>query len=152
MARRAVLCIFRILNRLVTLRANVDKNNLIFNNNIFMTAKQIANYLRLHRKRSGLSQRELAQIVGSLTEIPVSRHERSSTIPALLIALGYEVIFRVPISEIFPGLYETVEAGIEERLASMENELQQSPAKGPQAASVARKLEWLWERKNPETI
>jgi len=117
-----------------------------------MTAEQIANYLRLHRRKSGLSQRELAQIVGSLTEIPVSRHERSFTIPALLVALGYEVIFQVPISEIFPGLYQTVEAGIEERLAIMEDELQESTAKGLQAASVARKLEWLWERKNPETI
>ena len=117
-----------------------------------MTMEQIANYLRSHRRKSGLSQQELAQIVGSLTEIPVSRHERSLTIPALLIALSYEAIFRVPISEIFPGLYQTVEAGIEERLADLEGELQKSTAKGLQAVFVARKLEWLWERRNPEIL
>jgi len=140
-----------MFNRLVTLRANVDKHNLIFDNNIFMTTKQIANYLRLHRRKSGLSQRELAQIVGSLTDIPVSRHERSVTVPALLIALSYEVIFHVPISEIFPGLYQIVATGIEERLASLESDLQTSTAKGLQAASIARKLEFFWERNNPET-
>jgi hypothetical protein len=71
-------------------------------------------------------------------------------VPNLLTALGYEAIFRVPISELFPGLYQTVEAGIEERLAKMEEELQQSTAKGRRAALVARKLEFFWERKNME--
>ena len=117
-----------------------------------MTLKQIANYLRLHRRKSGLSQRELASIVGALTEVPISRHERSVTMPDLLIAVGYEVIFRAPISELFPGFYQTLEASIEERLADMEKELQESTAKGRRAASIARKLEWLWERKNPETL
>ena len=117
-----------------------------------MTLEQIASYLRTHRKKSGLSQRELASILGFLTEIQVSRHERSVTIPGLMIALGYEAIFRAPISEIFPGLFRAVEASIEDRLAILENELQQSTSKGRKAASIARKLEWLWERRNPESI
>jgi len=117
-----------------------------------MTLDQIASYLRTHRKKSGLSQRELASILGFLSEIQVSRHERSVTIPGLLIALGYEAIFRAPIAEIFPGLYRAVETSIEERLATMENELQQSNVKGRKAASVARKLEWFWERRNSESI
>lgn len=117
-----------------------------------MIFEQIANYLRSHRRKSGLSQKELAQIVGYITAAPVSEHERSVAIPALLIALGYEVIFRVPISELFPGLYQTVEANIEEQLSNIEIDLQQSTASGREAAVIARKLEWLWERKNPETL
>jgi transcriptional regulator with XRE-family HTH domain len=117
-----------------------------------MVFEQIGNYLRSHRRKSGLSQRELAHIVGFLSGIPVSRQERSVTIPTLLIALGYEAVFRVPVSELFPGLYRTVEASIEEQLESMENELQQSSTKGRQAAFIARKLEWLWERRNKETL
>ena len=116
-----------------------------------MTLKQIANYLRAHRRRCGLSQRELAEIVGYITQAPVSDHERSVTIPGLLIALSYEIVFRVPISELFPGLYRTVEAQVEEQLARIETELQDSSAKGKRAAFIARKLEWLWERRNPET-
>lgn len=117
-----------------------------------MTLEQIANYLRSHRRRSGLSQRELAQIVGFLTGFPVSQHERSAGIPALLIALSYEIVFRVPVSELFPGLYRAVEERIEEQLTSIENELQESTAKGRRAAYIARKLEWLWERRNPDAV
>jgi transcriptional regulator with XRE-family HTH domain len=113
-----------------------------------MTLEQLANYLRTHRKKSGFSQRELASILGFLTEIQVSRHERSITIPGLLIAVAYEVIFHVPISEMFPGLHTTVKANIEERLAEMEHELHQSTAKGRKATSIARKIEFLSERKN----
>lgn len=117
-----------------------------------MTVEQVANHLRSHRRVSGLSQCELAKIVGFLSDIPISRHERSVTIPTLLIALGYEAVFRVPISKLFPGLYRSVEESIEEQLAMIENALQQSSAKGRQAAYVARKLEWLWERRNKETF
>jgi len=67
-----------------------------------------------------------------------------------VITEGYEAIFRVPISELFPGLHQTVAAGIEERLAKMENELHQSTAKGRDAALTALRLEFCWERKNPE--
>lgn len=117
-----------------------------------MTIAEVANYLRAHRRRCGLSQRELAHIVGYITQAPVSEHERSVTIPALLIALSYEVVFRVPLSELFPALYRTVEANIEEQLTKIESELQESTAKGRRAAYVARKLEWLWERRNPDAV
>ena len=137
-------------NRLVRLKQK-SKNYLIFDNNI-MTITEVANYLRSHRRKSGLSQRELANIVGYVTQAPVSEHERSVTIPALLIAMSYEVVFRVPLSELFPALYATVEANIEEQLTRIESELQQSTAKGRRAAYIARKLEWLWERRNPDTV
>jgi len=117
-----------------------------------MALERIANYLRSHRRKSGLSQRELAQIVGFFTGVQVSKHERSVVIPALLIAVGYEVIFRVSIAELFPGLYQSVEGRIAEYLANMEEELQQSTAKGRRAALTARKLEWLWERRDKETF
>ena len=116
-----------------------------------MTTEPIACRLRTLRRRSGLSQAELAKLLGFFSEVPVSRHERSDTVPNLLTAFAYEVIFRVPASEIFPGLYRAVEAGIEERLAKLEQALHDSNAKGRSAASVARKLEFIWERNNPQS-
>ena len=114
-----------------------------------MTSESIANHLRTLRRKSGLSQDDLAQILGFRCEIPVSRHERSMTVPSTLTALGYEVIFHVPVAQLFPGFYGTVEAGIEEQIARMESELQLSTEKGRNAAFIARKLEFFWERKNP---
>jgi transcriptional regulator with XRE-family HTH domain len=115
-----------------------------------MTSDPNVSRLRTLRLNSGLSQKELAQLLGFRSEVPISRHERSETVPNLLTALGYQAIFRVPVSELFPGLYQTVGAGVEERLAKMEEELHQSTAKGRSAAPVARKLAFFWERKNME--
>jgi transcriptional regulator with XRE-family HTH domain len=115
-----------------------------------MISSSVGTYLRFLRRKSGLSQRELAQILGSLTATQVSRHERSVSPPTLIAALGYEVVFRRPVSEIFPGLYHTIEAGVIERLESLEDELGKSTTKGRAAAPVARRLEWLNERKNTE--
>jgi transcriptional regulator with XRE-family HTH domain len=116
-----------------------------------MTSDPNAARLRRLRKKSGLNQKELAHILGFRSGVPISRHERSESVPDLLTAFGYEAIFRVPISQIFPGLYGTVELGIEERLAKIEDELGQSAAKGREAIPVAHKLEFLCERRSPES-
>jgi len=99
-----------------------------------------------------MSQQGLARILGSVTASQISRHERSVTPPSLLTAFGYQVVFQKPVSDIFPGLYHAVETGVEERLEKFENELEDSAAKGRAAVPVARQAEWLWERKNPETV
>lgn len=116
-----------------------------------MESQPAANYLRMHRKKSWLSQRELADVLGLITEWRISEHERSITIPRFLTAISYEIVFNVPLSKLFPGIYETVRGNIESRLAELEARLQESEAKGRAAMSIARKLEWLCERKNPAT-
>lgn len=115
-----------------------------------MASDQIANYLQVLRRKSGLSQSDLKLVLEVVSETQVSRHERSATIPGLLAALGYEVLFQRPVSEIFPGLCKTLSAGIEERLLRLEGLLNESTCKGRRAESIARKLEFMWERKNPE--
>jgi transcriptional regulator with XRE-family HTH domain len=107
---------------------------------------EITSYLRFHRKRAGLTQGDLASLLGYLTHGQVSKHERAETLPSLLIALGYEAVFRVPTAELFPGIYETVKLGIEQRLAAIESDLQQSTVKGRGAHAIARRLEWFCER------
>jgi transcriptional regulator with XRE-family HTH domain len=107
----------------------------------------MASYLRTHRRKSGLSQRELADILGLITEWQVSAHERSVAVPLFLTAISYEIAFQVPVSKLFPGIYETLRQNIEGRLTELEIVLQQSTAKGRAAALIARKLEWLCERK-----
>jgi hypothetical protein len=74
------------------------------------------------------------------------------TPPTLLDAFVYQVVFQKPVSEIFPGLYHTVETAVEEHLTALEFELNDSTAKGGPAVRIARQLEWLWERKNPESV
>jgi hypothetical protein len=69
--------------------------------------------------------------------------------PTLLAAFGYAALFGVPVEELFPGVYATVRQEIEDRLANLVRELEQSTAKGRKAPLSARKLEWFYERNNP---
>ena len=113
-------------------------------------ANRLVNYVRVRRKRAGLSQRELAQILGYRNEGVVSRHELFRSVPPLLIAIGYEVVFQTSVSDLFPGLRETVEGAIEGSLTEFEDALrkQKEQAKGGQLPVITRKLEWLNERRS----
>jgi DNA-binding XRE family transcriptional regulator len=110
--------------------------------------KPLANYLRAHRRKTGITQHELAQFLGYGTHGAVSRHERLGAVPSLVVALSYQALYRIPVSEIFVGLTETVEFHIEAQLAEFENYLGEQSAEGNRAAMIARKLEWLSERRN----
>jgi transcriptional regulator with XRE-family HTH domain len=108
----------------------------------------VGSYLRSLRRKSGLSLRELSQILGSVSDAQISRHERSLSVPGFLTALGYEAVFRVSMSEMFPGLFTTVATGIEERIANLEAELRGRTAKKADTAIAARRLEWISGRKS----
>lgn len=104
------------------------------------------NKLLMHRKASGLTQRELAQLVGYNHAAPVLRHETSRLAPALEVAFAYEIIFRVPIARLFVGLRDEVERNVEIRLAEMETALGKRSAKERNANAIAHKLSWFAAR------
>jgi DNA-binding XRE family transcriptional regulator len=117
-----------------------------------MTSSSVGTYLRYLRRKSGLSQAELAQILGSVSATQISRHERSRTLPSILTALGYQVVFRMPVSDLFPGLFHTVEAGIEERLREFELDSNSRSAKGGTALSIARQMERIEKHENNHSM
>jgi hypothetical protein len=109
---------------------------------------RIENYLHAHRTMAGLSEREVGILLGYADEGAVSRHEQSKTLPPLLSAIGYEIVFKKPIAELFPGIRETVEKRIEEQLLRLEEDLQQKHGEGRRRSRIAQKLAWLSERRN----
>jgi transcriptional regulator with XRE-family HTH domain len=111
-----------------------------------MKTHATGNYLKSHRKKTGLSQRELALLIGYADEGQVSRHERSKSIPPLIVALSYEALFRVSVSVLFPGLFEALAERIEERLTEFEEELGKRAASGRKANTTAQKLIWIKKR------
>jgi DNA-binding XRE family transcriptional regulator len=110
--------------------------------------KPLANYLRAHRLKSSFTQNEVARILGRESRAIVSHHERFESLPSLFVALSYEVLYRIPVSELFTGLTEMVEIHVEAELAEFETHLGKQSASGPGADAVARKLEWLSERRS----
>ena len=112
-----------------------------------MTNRRALNHLRTHRKKSGLSQRQVGHLLGLPTSAQVSRHERLEALPLLVVAFGYQVIFRVPMHALFPEVYENVKKTIEQRLGALETNLHGQTARGPEAEAIARTLLWMMDRR-----
>jgi DNA-binding XRE family transcriptional regulator len=109
---------------------------------------ELANYLRVHRRSAGLTQEELGRVIGYRSQGPVTRHERFESVPPFLIALGYEILFQEPAGNIFIGLKQTMELGIEERLAEFEESLRAVAENGTNMLATKQKLKWLEERRS----
>jgi transcriptional regulator with XRE-family HTH domain len=108
-------------------------------------------HLRAHRKRAGLKLEEVAQILGYSHSGEVSRHEHLTSVPPFRAALQYEALYKMPISELFPAAFEQEKRAVEERLNGLLEALKESTATGREAALIARKFEWAWERENMQT-
>ena len=114
-----------------------------------MEDQTVGNYLRTHRKRACMSQRDLGLLIGYKHEGQVSRHERSKTVPPLLTALAYEIIFRVPVSAMFPGFHSAVTQMVEGNLIDFEKTLQGRGEKARNIKATAQTLRWIAKRKAP---
>jgi len=71
--------------------------------------------LRSERRRAGLSQRDVAVLLGDRTTSKVSRYERRRRLPPLRMALAYEAILGKPVSELFAGTYTPIREEVARR-------------------------------------
>jgi transcriptional regulator with XRE-family HTH domain len=112
-----------------------------------MKGGELRNYLRTYRKRAGLSQREVAVVVGLKSAATLSRCEWGHRLPSLQTALAFEALFGVPVGQLFSGASEAIDRETEERLQKLESVLQKTSGAGPKAPITAKKLVWLTGRK-----
>jgi transcriptional regulator with XRE-family HTH domain len=104
---------------------------------------KLDNYLRAYRKRSGLSQDEVAYLLGSHSGTKVSRYERGGRLPNLDTALAYDFIFRAPARVLFAGRQQRVERSILRRVARLQDRLETKGQPSPrklQALAAIRQL------------
>ena len=76
----------------------------------------IPNHLRTYRKRTGLSQDEVAFLLGCKTGTRICRYERFQQNPHLKTLLAYEILFRTPLQKLFPGVSRGVERDVTKRI------------------------------------
>jgi transcriptional regulator with XRE-family HTH domain len=88
-----------------------------------MTHKILESYLRTYRKNFGFSQKEIAFLLNCQCGSKISRYENGKRIPNLLTAFSYEVIFNVPLAEIFAGVYKRVEQRTNKRMQILVREM-----------------------------
>lgn len=91
-----------------------------------MSKASLHTYLRTHRKRSGLSQKEIAALIDAVSSTTVSRHEAARRKLSLADAFTYEALFGVPASALFPGEYDNARAGVEARAIGLLGKLARS--------------------------
>lgn len=76
-----------------------------------MANHSLPNYLRSRRKSIGLSQEEIAFLLG-FDSSHISRYERFTRFPGFKIAIAFEVIFKAPVRMLFAGEFRTIEREI----------------------------------------
>jgi transcriptional regulator with XRE-family HTH domain len=79
-----------------------------------MHKQHLPNYLRTHRKRHRVGQRHVAFLLGSKSGTKISRYEQFSRIPDLPTVFALEVIYGVPASELFAGIFDDARQKVEE--------------------------------------
>jgi DNA-binding XRE family transcriptional regulator len=105
---------------------------------------RLDNYLRMYRKRSALSQEEVAFLLGIQSGTEVSRHEKNRRVPTLDTALAYEAIFGQPSGELFAGRLERLQRRIARRAGNLAERLRA----GEPDARTAAKLDALMRLTN----
>jgi transcriptional regulator with XRE-family HTH domain len=75
-------------------------------------SKQPYSFVRAYRRRWGLTQAELAQLLGITASTSVSRMERSMRQPTSSILIACSILFGVPATELFAWMYESAEEAV----------------------------------------
>ena len=75
--------------------------------------------LRTHRRTWGLSQQELADILGFESPTQVSRIEHGKRTPLLETALACSTLFGVSLDELFPQFAAEIEEKLKERISRL---------------------------------
>jgi transcriptional regulator with XRE-family HTH domain len=89
-------------------------------------------YLKSYRRRWGLTQKELAVLLGLQTGAAVSRLERALRHPSLETAYAFEIILGTPPAELFPALHVRVKREVIARTRTLYDELQGDPSSATQ--------------------
>lgn len=101
--------------------------------------KPLHNYLRTCRRRVGLSQDEVALLLGNQgkkSATQTGRHEARERLPSLEVALAYERIYGVAVKELFAGVYRRVEGEVSERARKVLAQVEKEAKSRRQAAKV----------------
>jgi transcriptional regulator with XRE-family HTH domain len=89
-----------------------------------MAKKRLASYLRTERKRAGLTQKEIAFLVGAKNRAQISRFERLRRLPTTETLLAFMIVFRKNPADLIPGLYDRLLKLVRLRASELHEELQ----------------------------
>jgi DNA-binding XRE family transcriptional regulator len=77
------------------------------------------NYIFNHRLQTGLSQDDLAVLIGLGEGASVGRYERGVRLPELRTGLALEIIFEEPVQAIFAGISHDLRSDVASRAKAL---------------------------------
>jgi transcriptional regulator with XRE-family HTH domain len=80
-------------------------------------------FVRSHRRKWGLTQVELARLIGLSSRSAVSRIERAERVPTTATIIACGIIFGLATHDLFPSLQEEIEEAVLLVIASLQEEL-----------------------------
>lgn len=83
-----------------------------------MSSSRPRSYLRARRKALGLSQRELAALLG-VSRSAITKAESAARRPPLKLLIVAELLFAEAGADLFPSVYEDVETALRARAAAL---------------------------------
>jgi len=85
----------------------------------YKSYKNIPSALRKYRRIRGLSQKQVAVILGLKTASRISRWERGDCLPSLVNAIRLATLYRTMVDGIFGDLVKAVRGEVQERERKM---------------------------------
>lgn len=91
--------------------------------------KQINNYLKVFRKQSGLSQKDVAFIINKPSVCSISKLENNQIVPDLKTVIYLSLVYQKRIKNIFPKLYESCQQDVLENSSRLSGKYHRSDRK-----------------------
>ena len=110
-----------------------------------MAARRLNNYLRTHRRHSGLSQSEVSFLVGLKDKSELARYERGRRQPSLRTALACQAAFGTPVSELFAGLSDSVTKDTRGQMRKLHGRIE-AAIPPPARQRMMQKFQWVSQR------
>ena len=111
-----------------------------------MATSRLNNYLRTHRKHSGLSQSEVSFLARLKNKSELSRYERDVRVPSLRTALACQELYGVAVSDLFAGLSDSVASDTRSRMKRLQARLQAKVDPKITGNRIMQKFQWISHR------
>lgn len=90
-------------------------------------SRRLPQYLKQERKHAGLSQADMAYLLGARGKTKIWAYERDRNLPSLQVALAYEALFGTPVAQLFPAVLSEVRKRVRRRVRQRASLLARQP-------------------------
>jgi transcriptional regulator with XRE-family HTH domain len=106
-----------------------------------LTTQLLPTYLRTYRKHTGLTQTEVAYVLG-INRSDLWQYETSRREPSLRVLLALQILYRIPLRKLFAGLFLQCRGATLSRLRRLRARLV-TAGKHKKSRLYTQKLGWV---------